>query len=165
MLKHMGLVVLTVMLTNRSKSDIILNHFKNVIQDWRKNMPKIWYGYIRIYFYRFLKNMRDCRNVNFRNVLSQMVYNPKSLLVASKTIPKIYCINIFQYFSINPLVKLPVGQILFHNSEFSHLGTYNIRVCFPLYWKLNSKFRLNLTFFNIQFFSGVLDGQLDSLTI
>ena len=63
------------------------------------------------------------------------------------------------------LVKLPIGQFFFHRRNWSVLGQYYDRFSYPLYWKLNSKLKLNLTFFNIQFFSGMPDGQLDSLTV
>ena len=133
---HKGLVFSFTMLMIflNGYSDIMLNHFKTELGDWRKNMTKAWHGYIRMCVFQYFKNKTDFYKHYGRNFLFHIVEKSKSLLLVSKRR------NVNEKWrSYRSLVKWPIGRLFLTEKP-----------CNLLYWCLTHQLRLNLTIFTIQ---------------
>ena len=141
---HILFIIFLIFVKNY-KCDIMLNHFKTEFGDWKQNIPKVWNGYIRMYFYRCLGNKTYFYKDKMRNVLMQTFCNSKALgrqkiLETCQAISTRRC-----------LVKRPIQHINLSNRNSAHHYTYGYmtqNLAF-MYWNLNPKLRLNITFFSI----------------
>ena len=126
------------LVAKNGSSDVMLNQFKTELGDWREKITKAWHGYIRLYFFQYFKKITHLYHNYDRNFLFHIVYNSKSfLLINNERI--VNSKRIFDRRKRHFPVKWPIGQL------FQYKAT-----CNWLYWNLNYKFRLNLTFFAMQ---------------
>ena len=168
--RYMVLTLILLMTTNNSKLDLILKHFTNELKDWRKDAPKTWYAYIRMYLYMYYKKRMKVDKDNMQNVLSDILCNSKSLLFTSnKMITQVR----FSCYERDPCrclkksngTKNPIGQFSFHNIDWDNFNVYPYRLTHFTLWKLNPKLRMNLTFYGIYLSSGVLNCGLECVII
>ena len=165
----LGLILLILVKSN--ESDNMLNQFKTDIGDWKENTPKAWQAYIRMSLYKQFDNKTYIYMKNVGNILLQMRYNSKTWsLVSSKTILDTKWIEC----RLKPTgirerctVKRPIGKFIWYENIslfVTSFKNYQYLVSYS-YWKLDTKMRLNLTFFTIYFSSGVSDWHLNHLSI
>ena len=76
--------IVVLMLILNGYSDVMLNHFKTELGDWRKNLTKAWHGYIRMCLFQYYKNKTHFYKHYGRNFLFHIVKKLKSLLLVNK---------------------------------------------------------------------------------
>ena len=142
---HKGLVfsIAMLMFVLNGYSDIMLNHFKTELGDWRQNMTKAWHGYIRMCLFQYFRNKTHFYKHYGRNFIFHIVKKLKSLLLVSKrrkvNIKWFEIVWTFNRRKRHHMVKWPTGHLFLTEKP-----------CNLLHWNLSHHLRLNLTFFTIQ---------------
>ena len=134
MCKGVVFCIAVLMFILNGDSDIMLNHFKTELGDWRRNMTKAWHGYIRMCLFQYYKNKTHFYKHYGRNFLFHLVEKSKSLLLVNKR-RKVH----EKWRPHRSLVKWPIGQLFLTEKP-----------CNLLYWCLSYQLRLNLTIYTIQ---------------
>ena len=139
--RHFLLVLLFLIQLKCIKSDILLNKFKSELGDWNKNMPKLWFSYIRKHLYKQLNKYIINYRKYVNNIMCYLLSRTKLLLVINK---KPIIMNKCQIWDIRCIAEHPVGQFVSYPYTYSSFDTL-------LHWNLNPRLRLNLLFFIIDF--------------
>ena len=121
--------------------DIIPKTLKNELGDLSKNMPKIWFSYIRMLLFQHLKKFTKIYFYFINNREHILARMKRFLLLSHDTmeIKKCDYTQICQMLSV-----LPVLQYISYQNPRSYHNGFAV-------WILNSRLRLNLTFFTIEF--------------
>ena len=121
--------------------DIIPKTFKNELGDLSKNMPKIWFSYIRMLLFQHIKKFPEIY-FYFSNNQEHILARTKRFLLLNHDTMEIEKCAFTQ--TCKMLSVLPVHQyISYQNPRGYHNGF--------VIWILNSRLRSNLTFFTIEF--------------
>ena len=161
-----------IILIPKSQSDLGLNKFKTDLGDWKKDMPKVWHNYIKMYLYRmYIINKIQLPGDNAKSILSKLQNTSESLLIFSKQIR----INMQTFFMCLDSVG---GGFNWHNEteecfvkwEVGHFFLATKNLLYPYfrctyshlqcagyaYWKFDPRLRLNITFLSFYLYGGFL---------
>ena len=162
MFKGQLLVLIFLMSLKNFKLDLMFNHFRTKLGNWSKTMPKVWDGYIRMFFYKNLKNKTKMEGIN--NIIFQMLLKSKLLLLINKRqLGKKWKWKSYHSTICRECpVKQPIGLFLLKSPQFIYMYSlphfnnekmYKIQTYSYANWNLHARFKLNITFFTIYFFT------------
>ena len=163
--------LLLIMYISHCSSDISFNYFKSHIQTFLDNTPKTWHNYIRIFLYRYSKNSQVENGILLLNLLKMYKYSIIFLKLKNKSLNST---NLFLDVSPYKIIKTrgifkgitsykfnvtwTSGQIyMFYSKLF--------RLEYQIYFNLNLKLKLNVTFIVLYLRGLTVHCSLDKLEI